>query len=158
MEWSSFASTALGAVIGVTSTLVADRVRWRRDHLDKRQDRQRQLYADYLTALSRTGNEIREAARSSSLSAPERGRMAVEAFKSGGAYELRYQVSISAPDEVEQSSVAAFRALRNLRDLVESGTAHDEASYREARQHWDDTFSELRSHIRADLGGHPSAS
>ncbi|MER7768816.1 hypothetical protein [Kitasatospora sp. NPDC096140] len=153
MDWSPFASTALGAVIGVTSTLIADRVRWRRDHRDRHRDAKRLLYAEYLAALSRTWNEIRQAARNPTLPADERGRVAVEAFKSGGSYELRYQVSITASDGVEQSSVTAFRALRDLRDLVESGVTYTEPEYQEARRHWDRLFGELRLRIRADLDG-----
>lgn len=111
------------------------------------------LYAEYLAALSRTWNEIRQAARNATAPADERARAAAEAFKAGGAYELRYQVSITASDGVEQSSVAAFRALRDLRDLVESGVAYTEPEYREARRHWDRLFGELRLRIRADLNG-----
>ncbi|MER5639499.1 hypothetical protein ABT095_21385 [Kitasatospora sp. NPDC002227] len=153
MDWSSFASTALGAVIGVTSTLIADRVRWRRDHQDKQQAARRQLYADYLAALSRTYNEIREAARNTAAPDGDRARAAVAAFKEGGAYELRYQVSITAPETVEEPSVSAFRALRKLRDLVESGTKYDDPEYVAAREEWDDLFDGLRARIRADLDG-----
>ena len=31
MEWTPLAATGLGAFVGVGSTLLADRVRWRRD-------------------------------------------------------------------------------------------------------------------------------
>nr|WP_285561247.1 hypothetical protein [Streptomyces hygroscopicus] len=53
MEWLSLASTALGAVIGVGSTLIADRLSWRRERAGQSFDVRRQLYAHYTAALSR---------------------------------------------------------------------------------------------------------
>ena len=109
------------------------------------------MYAEYLSALSRTRNELRLAARNPQVPPDERARIATEAFKSGGAYELRYQVAITAPPAVVEASTAAFRALRDLRDLVEAGTTHHEPDYIRSRDAWEDLFSDLRSQIRKDL-------
>ncbi|RAG83566.1 hypothetical protein DN069_21465 [Streptacidiphilus pinicola] len=151
MDLSSLATTTLGAAIGVGATLIADRTRWKRDHRSKEQDTKRQVYAEYLTALSRTRNELRLASRNPQVPAEERARMATEAFKAGGAYELRYQVAITAPPAVVEASTQAFRALRDLRDLVEAGITHREPSYLSSKEAWDLLFSELCRQIREDL-------
>lgn len=138
-------------MIGVGATLVADRTRWKRDHRDRQKETKRQIYAEYLSALSRTRNELRLAARNPQVPLEERARTATEAFKSGGAYELRYQVAITAPPVVVDASTDAFRALRDLRDLVEAGATHHEPDYLRSRDAWESTFSELRRRIRDDL-------
>lgn len=151
MDWSPLVSTALGALIGVGATLVADRSKWRRDRRDRDLALKRQVYGDYLAALSRTWNEIRAAALSSAMPAEERSRVALEAFKERGAYELRHQVEITAPQPVVDLSVTAFRALRDLRDVVQAGALHEDAGYRAQRGLWDASFEELRLAIRRDL-------
>ena len=151
MEWSSLAGTALGALIGVSATLAAERTRWRRGRQDTDKATKQRTYAEYLAALSRTRNEIRGAAISESVPAADRSRRAAEAFRTGGAYELRYQVELIGRDSVIVASDKAFRTLRELRDLVEGGTLHRDDVYLGRRDVWDAAFSELRQHMKADL-------
>ncbi|WP_078969634.1 hypothetical protein [Streptomyces natalensis] len=146
-------STLLGALIGVLSTLAADWSRANRTRRDNDQSVRRQLYADYLAALAQTRNLLRLAARSRSASLEERARKAVEAFRDGNAYELRYQIALVAPTAVVEASTTAFRALRDLRDLIEEGTTHTEQNYLDLRDHWEDRFAELRTTMRSDLNG-----
>lgn len=63
MEWISPVSTALGAVIGVGSTLLTDRFRWRRERAGQNLDVRRQMYADYTAALSRIRTALNECAQ-----------------------------------------------------------------------------------------------
>ena len=153
MQWSSLAGTALGALIGVSATLFADRLRWRLGRQDMDKATKRQTYADYLAALSNTRNELRGAARDESVVLADRARRAVEAFKAGEAYELRYQVELIAPGAVIDASDKAFRALRKLRDLVEAGALHTEKLYISQRDLWETEFAELRRQMKDDLAG-----
>ena len=152
MDWSSPLSTLLGALIGVSSTLAVDRVRADRERLDKDKAVKRQVYADYLAALTRTRNELRSAARDPEAAPEDCRRTAVEALRDGGAYELRYQVAVLAPTAVDQASVDAFHALRDMHDLVEEGAVHTDPDYREAHRRWDERFTSLRELVRKDLG------
>lgn len=152
MGWGPLASTSLGAVIGIASTLATDQMRTRRGREDKDEAARRQLYGDYLAALARTRNHLRMAARSAGLDSGERGRRAVEAFFEGNAYELRYQIAIVAPAEVVEASTNAFRSLRDLRDLVEAGALHTDQSHVDARERWELLLAELRMSMRRDLG------
>jgi hypothetical protein len=152
VEWATLLSAGLGAGFGISSTLLTDRVRWRRDHLDRQRESNRQLYAQYLAALWRTLDDIRDAARTPNLPADERARLAREALKGNGAYELRYQVSIIAGDAVDTASLAAFRVLRDLRDHVEAGATHQEPTYRQAREDFNHHYAALREQMRAEAG------
>lgn len=49
MDWTTLAGTALGALVGIGSTLLADRARWRRDLADRTRQERRQIYVTVLT-------------------------------------------------------------------------------------------------------------
>ncbi|OXY83976.1 hypothetical protein [Streptomyces sp. 2R] len=131
MEWISLASTALGAGIGIGSTLLVDRVRWRRERAGHDLDVRRQMYADYTA---------------------ERPRRVREVFLTPGAYEIRHQLAIVAPPEIVEAARSAFVALRGTRDLLVAGAAADDAAYVELEGMFDAAVAELRTVMRLDLG------
>lgn len=154
MDWGPLSSTALGAVIGVATTLAADHLRAVRGRTDADRANRQKLYGDYLAALARTRNHLRITARQD-VPAGERAQSAVEAFREGNAYELRYQIAVAAPREVVEASTAAFRALRDLRSEVESGAVATDHRYVETRERWDALLAQLRVAMRRDLGRDP---
>lgn len=152
MDWSTLASTATGGLIGVVSTLTAAWVRSRRDRASADHADRRRLYGEYLAALSRTRSQLRATARDTEAPAGDRSARALSAFHDGGAYELRYQVAITAPDDVVEASTAAFRTLRDMRDLLQAGAVRTDPAYARLRDRWEDAFAELRARMRRDLG------
>lgn len=151
MEWISLAGTALGAVIGVGSTLLAERVRWRRERAGQDLDVRRQLYADYTAALSRMRTALNECARVD-LAADERRSRVRELFLAPGAYEIRHQLAIVAPMEVVGAARSAFVVLRDTRDLIGEGAGVDDPAYLELEERLDAAVAELRTLMRLDLG------
>ncbi|MGW3580654.1 hypothetical protein ACWDM8_04950 [Streptomyces rubiginosohelvolus] len=151
MEWISLVSTALGAIIGVGSTLLADRVRWRRDRAGQDLDVRRQMYADYTAALSRIRTALHECVQED-IRASERPRRIREVFLVPGAYEIRHQLAIVAPPEVVEAARSAFVVLRDTRDLLVAGASVDDAAYAEAEEELDAAVAELRTVMRLDLG------
>ncbi|MER7411971.1 MULTISPECIES: hypothetical protein [Streptomyces] len=151
MDWGTLASTATGGLIGVVSTLSAEWFRTRRDRESTDHADRRRLYGEYLAALSHTRSELRATARDTAASAEERARRALDSFHTGGAYELRYQVAITAPESVVAASTEAFRALRDMRDLLHTGALRTDPAYAASRDRWEDAFAELRARIRCDL-------
>ena len=152
MAWLSLASTLLGAVIGVGSAFIIDRDRFSREQKVNTLEQRRIVYADYLSSLSRTRNELRLAAHRDALPLEERVKLAEEAFKEGQTYELRYKVSLLAPVPLVEASDAAFRSLRRVRDVVAAGGVRGQADYIAARDDWEDAFASLREKMRRDLG------
>ena len=59
VNWSTALPTLLGTIVGASVTLLADRVRWRRDQHQRRHDARRDAYATYLAALHATSDGIR---------------------------------------------------------------------------------------------------
>ena len=151
MQWGSLIGAVVGALIGVSATLSAEQMRWRRGRQDSDKTAKRQTYADYLAALSLTRNELRLASRRSSIPLEERSERAAESFRTGRAYELRYQVVLIAPTEVISASDRAFRALREIQQLVEDGTLHTDTPYIAQRDAWEAAFAALRDRMREDL-------
>ncbi|MEE1736941.1 hypothetical protein PUR49_10575 [Streptomyces sp. BE147] len=151
MEWISPVSTALGAVIGVGSTLLTDRFRWRRERAGQNLDTRRQLYADYTASLSRIRTALNECARTN-IPAEERPRRVRELFLAPGAYEIRHQLAIIAPREVVEAARSAFVVLRDTRDLLVEGATADSRAYGELEERFDAAVVELRDVMRRDLG------
>ncbi|MGY6020538.1 hypothetical protein [Streptomyces spinosirectus] len=63
MEWTTLAGTGLGALIGVSSTLLADRVRWRRDAAVRDHQERRDIYVTCLTKYRLAYESMYAAAR-----------------------------------------------------------------------------------------------
>ncbi|MFG3252460.1 hypothetical protein [Streptomyces sp. NPDC048172] len=152
MEWISPVSTALGAGIGVGATLLADRLRWRREREDRALETRQQLYAEYSAALSRIRTALNEAANDPGLSGEERGARVRELFLAPGAYELRHQLAILAPQEVIAASSTAFKLLRDTRDRLVEGADAESAAYVGLEDAYDAAIAELRRVMRKDLG------
>ncbi len=143
--------------------MLADRLRWRREREERQRDlareeadRQttlrREIYTQYLAALSKLRNGLREVAHAPILSHDERvGRMR-EIFLSSGAYELRFQVQLSAPAELVDLAEAAYKSLRSLRTRIEDGALFSDGPYLTARDAYHDAFRDLRAGMRVDLG------
>ena len=151
MQWSSLIGAVVGALIGVSATLSSEYTSWRRGRRDTDKAARRKTYAEYLSALSLTRNELRLASRDGSIPVDERSKRAAESFKIGGAYELRYQVVLMASKDVIEASDDAFRALRRIQRVVETGTLHTEKRYIELRDAWDASFDVLTDRMRDDL-------
>ncbi|MFF0064198.1 hypothetical protein ACFYRC_22100 [Streptomyces sp. NPDC005279] len=151
MEWISPVSTALGAVIGVGSTLIADRLRWRRERAGQSLDVRRILYGDYTAALSRMRTALNECALAD-IPAQERPQRVRELFLAPGAYEIRHQLAIIAPQVVVEAARTAFVVLRDTRDLLLEGAGIEDQAYRELEDRFDSALAVLRSAMRRDLG------
>ncbi|MFF8868000.1 hypothetical protein ACF08B_38860 [Streptomyces sp. NPDC015139] len=88
MDWLAPVNTLIGAVIGVGSTLLADRHRWRRDRAALNQDTRRQAYAAFMTALSDVYQRLDELAHEEHPT-QELRTAAHEVFVSRNLYLLR---------------------------------------------------------------------
>jgi hypothetical protein len=116
VDWGTLAATALGAILGAGSTLTVDRSRWRRDHHSREHVARRELYGQYLASLALATHQLRDLRRPGPLTADDRMRRAGEVLRDSGAYQLRYQMLITAPDVLEAPTEHAFASIRRLRD------------------------------------------
>ncbi|GAB2712822.1 hypothetical protein [Streptomyces bullii] len=151
MDWGTLAGTALGAFVGVATTLLAERARWRREHSSREQAVKRELYAQYLGALSLTTHQLRDLRRDPSLTQESRVRQAGEVLGGSTAYHLRYQVLITAPDALGELADRAFGCIRTLRDHLDHPDAHSNQEWDVALADLTETLRSLRTAMRNDL-------
>ncbi|WP_055565143.1 hypothetical protein [Streptomyces atriruber] len=156
MEWISPVSTLLGAGIGIGATLLADRIRWRRESGERETATRRQLYAEYTAALSRVRTALHESAQPGGgrpvPGSEAHAREVRDGFLAPGAYEIRHQLAIIAPPDVVEAARCAFIALRTTRDRVIEGVTADSEAYAELEAGNDTAVAELRRVMRRDLG------
>ncbi|MFJ5309267.1 hypothetical protein [Streptomyces sp. NPDC088350] len=151
MDWGTLAGTALGAVLGVGTTLVAERARWRREHTARERAVKQQLYAEYLGALSLTTHQLRDLKRDAGLSREERIRRAGEVLGSTAAYNLRYQMLIIAPEPLGTTADQAFRCVRDLRDRFDGPDVGTDPEWSPTMSAVSESLKSLRAAMRSDL-------
>ena len=150
MDWTTLAATALGAFIGVGSTLVADRVRWRRDQADRTRQERRRIYVTALTTYRLAYEDMREA----TVTADGRERAAAvrQAFRSSGCDEARESALLCAPQEMADVLEAVYGTLRDLQTAFATGDpALDSAAMQERRLKHAEAVWAARAAIREDL-------
>ncbi|OPC77841.1 hypothetical protein B4N89_36855 [Embleya scabrispora] len=156
MDWIAPVSALVGTALGVAATLVADRLRWRRETTERQTDLRRQLYAEYLAAVSRMRGILVDVARDVPPGAADREQRIRAGFLSPGAYELRHRLAIVAPSDVIAAARATFIALRDIRDCLIAGADATDPTFRALEgAALDDELHNLRQVMRRDLGAPP---
>ncbi|KAB2973422.1 hypothetical protein F8R89_16160 [Streptomyces sp. SS1-1] len=152
MDWTTLAATALGAFVGVGSTLLADRVRWRRDRADRTRQERRQIYVTVLTTYRLAYEDMREAALSGD--GRERAAAVRRAFRSSGCDEARESALLCAPQARADALESVYATLRDLQDAFATGDPPlDSPAMQELRLKHAEAVWAARAAIRADLEG-----
>ncbi|WP_421108454.1 hypothetical protein [Streptomyces sp. NEAU-S77] len=151
MDWLGPVNTLMGAGIGVGATLLADRLRWRREREALRQDTRRQAYASFMAALSEVYTRLHVIAREGG-SAEDAGRAAHEAFASSNLYPLRYELALIAPWEVMEPTNQVFWKIRDLRDLVATGVTTEDPAFGKHLRDYLAAAETAQTAMRRDLG------
>lgn len=155
MEWTTLVGTGLGAAVGIGSTLLADRTRWRRDTADQARQERKEIYVTCLTSFRQahesmravaTGDQQREAA---AVDAAVR-----EAFRTSGCNEARETALICVPPAMAEAIEQGYLSLRALRDVLAAGNPLASSEYREARRAHTRTVDAAREAMRGDLDRH----
>lgn len=157
MDWLPLLSTLAGAAIGIVTTLVADRSRWRRED-DKEARRLRlDIYTQYTTTVKVLGETLRAQAEREHSSDEGRARALHEAFRESGIAVASERMWLVAPQPVVKASNSVFHCLRRICDGYVDGTA---VSSPEDRARWEargKAAATMRRLMREDLGVGPLA-
>ncbi|MET9831856.1 hypothetical protein ABZ078_21735 [Streptomyces sp. NPDC006385] len=153
MDWISAVSTLAGAVVGVSSALIAERIRWRRDQEREGAQTRRAVYSEFLMALSRGHSDMRTVVLRSDGSTGDRlyGDLH-QALDNSGIWRLRQSLSLTASAEIIQLAVRACDALTRMRDgLIEEPDVRGDSYARVRADLWREN-AHLREAMRRDLG------
>lgn len=150
MEWISLASTALGAVIALSTTLLNERFKWRREQVSNHRKLRQQAYSSFLSALTDAHERMRGESRADHT--PEsRSTAVLNAFREANCYGLRYELAIIAEQEVLDSAEEAFQTMRTIRDVLAEGNSVKDERYTQLRSSYGTTLRELQQRMRAEL-------
>ncbi|MFF5896279.1 hypothetical protein ACFY8O_10205 [Streptomyces argenteolus] len=151
MEWTALVATVVGAVIGVGTTLVTERVNWRRNADEQDRETLRTTAAQFLEALTEARDTISDASRSEHLPVDERAQHARAAFLTHGVHAKQYQLELLAPPEVAECARDAAHQLVLYRDAVAAGHLRDDAACTQARRAFREARQKLMGTLRASL-------
>jgi hypothetical protein len=152
VDWFAPLSVIVGAALGVGSTLAIERIRWRRDR-DQQWDRtRRDVYVDFLTALSRAHSSMRTVALDPGVSTADRLRALRFALDDSGVWRSRQSLALTAPHSIIRLAMAASTALEAVLDVLAVAPDDNDDRYLQARQRLWLANAELRSEMRNDLG------
>ncbi|MGW7423064.1 hypothetical protein ACWGJB_23985 [Streptomyces sp. NPDC054813] len=146
-------STLAGAVVGVGSALIAERIRWRRDQEREGAQTRRAVYSAFLMALSQGHSDMRSVILSQDRPIGDRlyGDLH-QALDGSGVWRLRQSLSLTASAEIIRLAVDACDALTRMRDgLIENPDVRSDAYFRVRADLWRDN-AHLREAMRRDLG------
>jgi hypothetical protein len=139
-------NTIVGAAIATGSAKLLERQRWERQHLDRETQTRRSLYGGYLASLSEARHGCGNMARHPDIEPSIRRTTARQAF--GQCIGLRYQMTISAPARVVETSEDTSCHLRDLRDRVMEGVLVTDPVYLEGRRTYDNALCIRRARMR----------
>lgn len=149
MEWTTLIATLLGAVIAMTSTLLIEVRKDRREAQGEWRRSKRELYGAYLATLAQVRSELQLLILDRDIPAAERPVAARRAF--ARCYDVRYQIEVLAPRAVVEPALAYFRAVRRLRDAAGTGLSRQEVE-RENSFNVIGTLEAVRDAMREDMG------
>lgn len=152
-QWVAILATAIGATIGFGSAFMNDRFRWKRERVRDRLVSRRELYAVYVATLTEIHEAMRAVCLNESLSQQERSSAIYEAFRLGGSYRLRYQIGITADQQVLDAAELAFQNMRDIRDsLAANGGNLEDKGYTSLRRAWGLQVRNMQRVMREELG------
>ena len=151
VDWGTLAGTALGAVLGVSTTLLGERSRWRRENTSRERAAKQQLYSEFLAALWVTRHRLRDLKRSIDLSREERIKQSGEILAAANAYQLLYQMHIMAPEPLGDVADQTFVRLRNLRDRFDEPDVSTDPEWSATQGALGEALEALRRAMRSDL-------
>ena len=156
MDWLPLISTLLGAFIGVGSTLVVDRVRWRRDQERQGRETRRTVYVEFLGALHTARESFWLLSRGVIPPGKSLEDAAREVLHISQVWITGERLLITAPQTVIDVVDIVTKELRRLRDVVGAGHTNESPEFHQAESTYVDALINLRATIRNDLDIRPS--
>jgi hypothetical protein len=146
-------STLAGAVVGVSSALLAERIRWRRDQEREGVQTRRVVYSEFLMALSRGHSDMRTVVFRVDGATDDRLYADLhQALDGSGVWRLRQSLSLTASAEIIELAVKACDALTSMRDgLIADPDLRGDAYFQVRADLWQEN-AHLREAMRRDLG------
>ncbi|MFJ5552371.1 hypothetical protein [Streptomyces sp. NPDC093225] len=150
--WVTLVATLCGTAAGVTSTIVVDKVRWRRERDQKRLDRDAELAAEFILTTMVGYEALMVLATHRSRAAERNPARVKQIVDESGAASARQKVKLLAPAPTAEACEEVWRALRELRGAVAAGNAADTEPFQACDRVFRDRLHALRVEVRRGQG------
>jgi hypothetical protein len=144
-------AAALGAMIALTSTLLAEFVRARRERVVVLDQVRYESYLGFMLAIQRANDLLRTVPASSD----EPAALVAAAMRDSGLYDARERLLVTGAAEMVLISEAAFRSMLKLRDAAAQGTPLTWPDYHPATDSMAKIAWALRQAARKEFHGVP---
>ena len=149
MTWAPLLGAAVGAVLALSGTLVADIRRDRHQRTRERIVERRRDAVGFAVVLVTTVGALRDIAQRAGHD-PDRVRDANAA--AADVYPAREQLLVSATPALLTAGETVFHRLVEIRDAIRLGASLDSAEYHDAYHPYAEALWNFRLAIRADIG------
>jgi hypothetical protein len=151
VDWGTLGATVSGAVIAISGTVLADRLRHRREVDRGVDERRRAVYTELITTAGTCHARLRRLAQAPPDA--DRETAARAALTEAAIYEARERLFIDASDGVARAGQAMFERLRALQRAVAGGAGEDADAFHDANHDYIDAVWNYRSAVRHELQG-----
>lgn len=151
MDWVPLASTAAGAIIALSGTLLVD---LRREKDGRSRDRELDSWRnsiDFALALDSAHSLLRDVAQTGASTADlyqAAGRALVEAR----LYQARERLLMSGTPDLVTAGETAFRRLIGIRDVIRAGATIRSNDYHDAYHRYAEAIWSFRMSVRRHFG------
>ncbi|MGW9075525.1 CchlQ [Streptomyces kronopolitis] len=152
MDWGTLLATLSGGVIAISGTVLADRLRHRREGERTSEARRRAVYIEFITAAGVGHARLRQIAQSPEAEAdPDAAARA--ALSDAGIREVRERLFIDATTDIAGAGQAMFERLRVLQRVVGAGARQTSPAFHDAYHPYLDAVWAYRVAVREELEG-----
>ncbi|PWI44785.1 CchlQ [Streptomyces sp. ICBB 8177] len=155
MEWGTLVATLGGAVIAMSGTLLADRLRARKEDDRGLGSRRREVYLEFIAATGVAHARLRELAQSAVSTTAGLDGASRDALAEAGVHQVRERLFIDASAPVAAAGQRMFERLRALRAAVAAGATLSSRAFHDAYHPYIDAVWAYRVAVREELEGRP---
>ena len=152
MEWGTLVATLGGAVIAISGTVLADRLRTRQEADRGLGARRREAYIDFIAAAGAAHTQLRRLAQAPDA-ATDLESASRAALTEARLYEVRERLFIDASATVAGAGQAMFEQLRALRSAVAAGAPVSSPAFHDAYHPYIASVWAYRVAVRDELEG-----
>ncbi len=152
MEWGTLVATLGGAMIAISGTLLADRLRTRHEDDRGLGARRREVYIDFITAAGTAHTQLRRLAQSAGT-ATDLEAASRTALVDARIYEARERLFIDSSPRVAGAGQAMFEHLRALRRTVSTGAYESSSAFHGVHHEYIAAVWAYRVAVREELDG-----
>jgi hypothetical protein len=149
VQWTTLLATLVGAAIAMGTSLVVQARKDRNDLAAEWRRTRREMYLTFLSGLARARNELLALSKKSDMTEAEHDETARQLF--APCYEQRHHLEVVAPPEVAEATLAYFRAVRGLRNIVAAGKGVTDPVWKANSTQVKRTLETVQEAMRDDL-------